>query len=104
MENNNIKMRDVDALAVTDQIFNIWDLKLHSGRFFTKNEVASSKRFIVIGYEIYKNLFNNQGAIEKTISVGENNMTIIGVLEKQGESVIGVSRDYSVLILSLIHI
>ena len=25
-------------------------------------------------------------------------MTIIGVLEKQGESVIGVSRDYSVLI------
>ena len=58
LENNNVKMRDVDALAVTDQIFNIWDLKLHSGRFFTKNEVASSKNFIVIGYEIYKNLFN----------------------------------------------
>ena len=35
LENNNVKMRDVDALAVTDQIFNIWDL-LHSGRFFTK--------------------------------------------------------------------
>ena len=98
LENNNVKMRDVDALAVTDQIFNIWDLKLHSGRFFTKNEVASSKRFIVLGYEIYKNLFNEESAIEKTISVGENNMTIIGVLEKQGESVIGVSRDYSVLI------
>ena len=28
LENNNVKMRDVDALAVTDQIFNIWDLKL----------------------------------------------------------------------------
>ena len=98
LENNNVKMRDVDALAVTDQIFNIWDLKLHSGRFFTKNEVASSKNFIVIGYEIYKNLFNEEGAIEKTVSVDENNMTIIGVLEKQGESVIGVSRDYSILI------
>ena len=55
-------MRDVDALAVTNQIFNIWDLKLHSGRFFTKNEVASSKRFIVLGYEIYKNLFNEESA------------------------------------------
>ena len=51
-----------------------------------------------VGYEIYKNLFAEESAVEKTISVGENNMIIIGVLEKQGESVVGVSRDYSVLI------
>ena len=102
LEYENTKMNNVEALGVTEQIFDIWDVKIHKGRFLSNNDIESSKNFVVIGYEIYKNFFGDSEAIGQMISVEKRDMIIIGILKKQGESIVGVSRDFSILVGNVI--
>lgn len=78
----------------------IQSVKLAQGRFFNSSESQSSKRVVVIGKTVSKNLFpTGESPIGKSILIDNLKYTVVGVLEPRG-SVFGQDQD-NVLVVPL---
>ncbi len=73
-------------------------MKITDGRFFNESEDLSGSPVVVLGYEIANNLFDNQDPIGKRVRLYGNKFTVIGVLEKEGASTFGPSKDESAFV------
>ena len=62
------------------------------GRYFNDQEVRKSRYVCVIGWDIYDKLFQETDALGKSLRLGNEPFTVIGVLEKMG-STFGQSLD-----------
>ncbi len=94
----SIKYRDVtsenvDVGAVTSEYYDIEAFELREGRFFNESESVSGSPVIVLGHEIANNLFGNSNPLGQEVRLYGRKMQVIGVLEKQGSSLFGNSRD-----------
>ncbi len=100
--NESIKHEDkqVDNVpigAVTDSYYYIESLKLSQGRFFNGSESNSGAMVVVLGNEIANKLFGGSAnAIGKEVRIYGRKFNVIGVLEKEGTSLFGGSKDTSV--------
>lgn len=83
----------VDVGAVTHEYYDIEAFELEKGRFFNEPESVSGSGVIVLGHEVARNLFNDSDPIGKEIRIFGRRATVIGVMEKQGQSLMGNSRD-----------
>ncbi|HLS12443.1 MAG TPA: ABC transporter permease [Flavobacteriaceae bacterium] len=91
-KDNMIEM--VRMQATTDEYPLVDPVTLAHGRYFNEYESHLGASVIVIGNDIAKNLFGNPDlALGKQIRVMGKRATVIGVIEKQGESMFGPSRD-----------
>lgn len=94
----SIKYRDktssgVDVGAVTHEYYDIEAFDLADGRFFNESESNSGSGVIVLGHEIKQNLFGEANAIGQEVRLFGRRAIVIGVLEKQGQSLFMGSRD-----------
>lgn len=96
--NKTVKFRsssveNVEYVAVTtgyDQIFNI---NLEKGRFFSPTEYYFGANKAVLGHEVASGLFGpNIDPIGKKVKIGGRNVEIIGVIEKEGESLVNINN------------
>jgi putative ABC transport system permease protein len=99
----NIKFEDrttvgVNIIPGTTGTFDLESLTLENGRFFNESEDVSGARVAVVGYELAQSLFEDTDPIGKRIRLYGNKFTVIGVLEKQGASTFGPSKDESVYV------
>ncbi|APU67714.1 MAG: ABC transporter permease [Bacteroidota bacterium] len=83
----------VDIGAVTSEYYDIEAMELSNGRFFNESESVSGAPVIILGSEIKDNLFGDSNPIGKELRLYGQRVTVIGVLEKQGQSLMGSSRD-----------
>jgi len=79
------RTRPVPILGTTEKYTEINFAKMHAGRSFTEQEVQRARRVAVIGYGPYEALFEKRGIdpIGKTVRVGNNEYTILGVVGKR---------------------
>ncbi|MEE2954398.1 MAG: ABC transporter permease [Bacteroidota bacterium] len=84
---NNI-LENVNVKAVTYDYANLASLNLNIGRFFTEEEINSGKNYTIIGSNIANSLFGRFNAIGETIKIGGIKTQVIGVLAREGESII----------------
>lgn len=84
---------EVGIGAVTSEYYEIEDLKVEKGRFFSKAESVSAANVVVLGADVAENLFGGSGALGKEVRLYGRKFTVIGVLEKQGASTFGGSHD-----------
>lgn len=101
--NESIKYQDVTSTgvgvgAVTSEYYDIESLDLAEGRFFNEAESVSGSPVIVLGHEIAQNLFDGFDAMGKQVRIYGRKLTVIGVLEKQGSSLFGNSKDGQVFL------
>ena len=90
-------VENVNIGAVTDDYYNIEDLRLVAGRYFNELESNNGSYVIVLGHEISESLFDTpEQAIGKKVRLYGRKFTVIGVLEKQGFA-LGDSKDTAVL-------
>lgn len=93
---------DVSGLTVaasTHEIYNIQDLSIEHGRYFTDGESERGTPVAILGATIAEGLFPNGEALGKSISLMGRKMTVIGVFEKEGEGMLlDVSNDNTVMI------
>lgn len=82
----------VGITPVSNEIYEINDIKVEEGRFYTESESASGTPVIVLGHSLSENLFGNGVALGKEIRVYGRKMTVIGVLKKMGSG-LGESTD-----------
>jgi putative ABC transport system permease protein len=67
----------------TAQLADVMDLVFIEGRFFTDDEDRRAAHVCVLGHDTWEELFGNQSAIGKEVSIESSVYTVIGVLDYQ---------------------
>lgn len=84
--------------GVTQQYYQVKNFNLSQGRYFTDNETANAIPVVILGNTIAQNLFPLNNGLGKTVEVKKHKFKVIGVIEKQGESLFGSQFDNLVLV------
>lgn len=76
-------------IGVTEDYREMFGLTFQYGRYFTANEFYHGTNEAVIGYEVYKALFNEgEDPCGKHIKAKGQKLTVVGVLKKEGKDLI----------------
>lgn len=76
----------VEVTPVSNEIYEIDDLKIDQGRMYTEAESNSGQPVIVIGDGLAKNLFGEINPIGKQVRVFGRKLTVVGKLKKFGQT------------------
>ncbi len=94
----NNTLPDVGVIGCTPEWESISaSFEVGSGRMFSMMEYNSGTNVAVIGYKVWEELFEGADPIGKTIKIGGSKVTVIGVLKKQGSSIVNM-MDYDNLV------
>ncbi len=69
-----------------------------SGRWFTQEEMEGAAKVVLLGQTVLGNLFGGSDPVGQVIRVRETPLTVIGVLERKGQSNWGQDQDDTVVI------
>jgi len=84
------QLKGVNLYGVTNDFNKIQTFNIGQGRYFNETDFNRGVPFCVIGNKVAEELFGkSEKALGKTISYGGRRLQIIGVIEKQGSSMIG---------------
>ncbi|MEA2056992.1 MAG: ABC transporter permease [Patescibacteria group bacterium] len=72
------------------------ETEIAKGRFFNKTEAEQGEKIVVLGWEIYQDLFGQIDPIGKTVQIGSTAYKVIGVAEKVGSSFGGAGFDSNI--------
>lgn len=98
IEYGNTNLENVSILCVSHDWEKIKTFELIEGRYFTPFESAGGRNVAVIGTEVAAGLFGEADPIGKTIKLMGRKINVIGVFEKEGESLFGNSTDNQIVI------
>ncbi len=84
---------DATVLGVNADYQKILSTNLEKGRWFNHSEADSAERVVVLGWQIYQDLFGEIDPINKKIRVGTLTFTVVGVAEEIGGGFGGPSFD-----------
>lgn len=94
--NNNVDIAFI--AAVTHEYYQAITMKIAEGRYFTPIESDGGRNVCIIGHSIAGSLFPVEPALGKTIKVNGRNAEVIGVFEKEGNSLLGNGFDQVILV------
>lgn len=94
---HNSETGSYSVVGVTGSYFDVQDVAVQSGRLITASDLEWYTNVAVIGTEVATGLFGTWDAVGGTITIGDRNYKVIGVLEEQGSSLVG-SDDSKILI------
>ena len=90
------KIENATVMASSHGLFDIWNLKLSSGRYFTEDEMHSGAPVAVIGAEIASKLFPGTTPLGQAIKIQGFRFLIIGIYERMGQDMFGTSMDNNI--------
>ncbi len=76
--------RRFSVLGVEPDYLSVRNLRLASGRFFTKEDLLSNARVTVLGSKVADDLFEGEDPVGKKIRVGNILFRVVGTLESKG--------------------
>ncbi len=88
---------DANISGVNEDMPRIQTLDLAEGRFISNFDVSHARNYAVIGHQIREELFGPLDAIGKTVKVGGDDFTVVGV-EVENGNMMGQSLDTNVYI------
>ncbi len=74
------------AIGATKDYAEIFNLKFEKGRYFNNTEYTNGLPRVILGHSVAEGLFGGIDPIGKTVKAVGRKMQVIGVLEKQGET------------------
>lgn len=95
-------MPNIPLAAVSHNYHEVLNINLGTGRLFNESESASGAPVAVIGNEVALGLFDTESAIGKRFKVKGIRVEVIGVLEKEGASIISAGMDEFVMVPALL--
>ena len=93
VQSGSDKLENATILATTYGLYDVWNLKLEQGRYFTQTEMKSGAPVTIIGAEIASQLFPNMNPVNQILKIQGQRFRIIGVYEKMGQDMFGTSMD-----------
>ncbi len=94
----NKTVEGAQVAGVSEDYNKTWNFDFSEGRYFTTNEFKGGNPVVMIGSDIATGLFEGVSPIGKTITLMGRKLTIVGVFAKEGEDLLGVSSDKTVVI------
>lgn len=99
LEYDSYALQGVSLSGVTEEDIDIQPLTMGFGRYFSGNEFTNGSAVAVIGFTNAENLFGSaELALGKEIKIKNNKCTIIGVIKKTGQTMIGQDLDQAVIV------
>lgn len=86
------------TMGVTPDFLTVRDLSIARGAPFTRRDVDSAMKVVILGQTVVDNLFGDIDPIGKTIRIKKVPFTVVGVLTRKGQSAMGQDQDDIVLI------
>lgn len=84
------KLDNVRMYGITEDFSNIQTIEVIDGRYLQQTDFDHAGNHAVIGYKVAEELFGKpERAVGKMIRVYDRNVSIIGLIKKQGNSIIG---------------
>ncbi|TWR29062.1 FtsX-like permease family protein [Mucilaginibacter pallidiroseus] len=93
---NTVDGAQIDA--VSHEHDKVRNFDFADGRYFTDIESRTGAPVTIIGFDIAENLFPGGDAIGRQIKIMGRKLTVIGVFDKQGEDMLGISTDKQILL------
>jgi putative ABC transport system permease protein len=90
--------QEADVLIATYDYKDSRAFEITKGRYFSEAEARTGQNVAVIGSVIAQNIFGSINPVGKEIKVDGNRIQVIGVFDKEGESIISTSHDDMVLL------
>jgi len=84
--------------GLTPEFFEIREWWLSGGRYFTTAEVEAAAKVAVLGQTVADNLFGDESPIGKSVRIKRVPFTVIGLLERKGQSIQGQDQDDTVAV------
>jgi putative ABC transport system permease protein len=84
--------------AVSHDYYRVQNVDLSQGRYFTETESAAGAYVAIIGNVLAETLFPNLDPVGKEITLKGTAFRVIGIIKKQGESILGNSMDNIMLL------
>jgi putative ABC transport system permease protein len=85
-------------LGVTPEYFPARDWDVISGRVLTQEEVDGASKVALVGQTVAQNLFGDDDPIGQVIRIKKVPFTIIGVMDRKGQTTWGQDQDDQILI------
>ncbi len=72
-----------NVIGASEKFLLITNVEMAKGVSFTKNDVDSAARVIVLGPRVVKNLFGSSSALGKTVKINDASFKVIGITKAQ---------------------
>jgi putative ABC transport system permease protein len=92
------KSTNTTITAATKDIFGMRKLNLLEGRIFTDREAEVGDRKCILGYSVYKALFENERAYGQNIMMQNVFFEVIGVFKEKGKDIAGIDMDNNIYV------
>ncbi len=86
------------VVGTTEDYFEMRDWKVVSGRAFSDEDVRSASKVAVLGQTVVDNLFVGEDPVGKVVRIKGMPFTVIGVLERKGQSPTGQDQDDTIIV------
>ncbi|MCS7018237.1 MAG: ABC transporter permease [Cytophagales bacterium] len=84
----NNSLTGVNILGVSQQYNQASKVDIEQGRYFTPQENERGRNVVILGYTVAKELFGNIDPIGQQISLRGNKFNVIGVMKRQGSTLL----------------
>jgi putative ABC transport system permease protein len=90
------------VFGVNNDFFEVREWPLVAGRTFEQGEIASSGKVIILGQTVARQLFGEdtpfEDMIDRVVRLRKVPLTVIGVVERKGQSAVGQDQDDAVFV------
>jgi putative ABC transport system permease protein len=86
------------VVGTTPSMLNVRDWNLSSGKPFTEQDVKSATKVCLLGQTVVDNLFGDLDPTNQIIRIKKIPFTVIGVLERKGQSPVGQDQDDTIYV------
>ncbi|NBG64728.1 ABC transporter permease [Acidiluteibacter ferrifornacis] len=91
-------LENVNFIGVSYEYNQVADVNVEEGRYFTEVETNSGSPVVVIGASVGEKLFGGLEPMGRQLKFMGRNLTVIGMMKKEGESMLGNSNDDQIII------
>lgn len=78
------RRRDTFIFGVEPEFSEIREIRPEMGRFFSKEDIQSHRRYVVLGQTVVRELFGDENPIGHWIKIDSGQFQVLGVMEKKG--------------------
>ncbi len=99
LKNQHESIENVQMAGISHDFGEVFDLDIEYGRYFTQQESDLGHNKVILGSELAANLFPYQSdPTGLKVRLQNRKMTVVGVIAKEGESILGDGYDEVALI------
>jgi putative ABC transport system permease protein len=89
---------NTSVLGTSPSYLDVRGWNLSDGYVFSDSDMRSATRVVLVGQTVAENLFGDIDPVGKTIRINQSPFTVLGVLDRKGQSMDGRDQDDTVIV------